>query len=156
MTYPNERILLLIPPIPIKAKYMVIGSIVIELMLGIDSSGNVAHFAHLGGMLFGWLVIRYWRKHDNNRNGGFTSWEEYKPGRMSFSDRIRKKAEGWFKYNKPSDTHNFSDRNDDYRYNANRKADRDDIDRILEKIKRSGYDSLSDEEKKKLFDAGKK
>ena len=59
MTFPNERILLLIPPIPIKAKYMVIVSAVIELLLGMSSQGdNVAHFAHLGGMLFGWFLIR--------------------------------------------------------------------------------------------------
>jgi membrane associated rhomboid family serine protease len=157
MTYPNERILLLIPPIPIKAKYMVIASIVIELMLGMDSTSNVAHFAHLGGMLFGWLVIRYWRNHDSNSDGGFTSWEEYKPQRSPLSDRIRQKIKSIFGGRKHTDdTQYFSDRDDDYRYNARRKASQDEIDRILEKIKRSGYDSLTDEEKKKLFDAGKR
>lgn len=157
MTYPNERILLLIPPIPIKAKYMVIGSIVIELMLGMNSSSNVAHFAHLGGMLFGWLLIRYWQKHDNDRNSGFTSWEEYNPQRSSPGDRIREKLKNIFTgKNRTNRTTSFSDRDEDYRYNARRKAGQDEIDRILEKIKRSGYDSLTNEEKKKLFDAGKK
>ena len=67
MTFPNERILLLIPPIPLKAKYMVIGSVVLELILGMNSASNVAHFAHLGGMLFGWLLIRHWRREPPER-----------------------------------------------------------------------------------------
>ena len=47
---------------PIKAKYFVIGYGVLELISGIYSSDNVAHFAHLGGMLFGFILIKYWRK----------------------------------------------------------------------------------------------
>jgi membrane associated rhomboid family serine protease len=63
MLYPNARLMLLFPPIPIKAKYMVIAYGVIELGAGIVNSpeDNVAHFAHLGGMLFGYLLIKYWR-----------------------------------------------------------------------------------------------
>ncbi|MDA3852644.1 MAG: rhomboid family intramembrane serine protease, partial [Bacteroidales bacterium] len=54
-------------PVPIKAKYMVIGYGAIELFQGIARSGSdVAHFAHLGGMLFGFILIRYWRKSTNN------------------------------------------------------------------------------------------
>ena len=56
MAYPNERIMLLIPPIPIKAKYFVVGYAAIEVVSAFTSSGNIAHFAHLGGMLFGWLA----------------------------------------------------------------------------------------------------
>ncbi len=59
--HPNERIMLLIPPIPMKAKYFVIIFGVIELLLGVFSSSNVAHFAHVGGMLFGWLLLRLWK-----------------------------------------------------------------------------------------------
>lgn len=64
MIFPNTRLLLLFPPIPIKAKYFVIGYGVIELYLGFSQPGsNVAHFAHIGGMLFGFLLIKYWDKH---------------------------------------------------------------------------------------------
>ena len=62
MLYPNERIVLLIPPIPIKAKYFVAGYAAIELYSAYASNDNIAHFAHLGGMLFGLLILMYWRK----------------------------------------------------------------------------------------------
>ncbi len=66
MLFPNTQLFLLFPPIPIKAKYFVIGYGLIELYMGIARPGsNVAHFAHLGGMLFGYLLIRYWNKHSN-------------------------------------------------------------------------------------------
>lgn len=62
MLFPNQRVMLLIPPIPMKARTLVIVYGVIELMLGFSGlQPGVAHFAHLGGMLFGWLLIRYWR-----------------------------------------------------------------------------------------------
>ncbi|HZH44406.1 MAG TPA: rhomboid family intramembrane serine protease [Lysobacter sp.] len=62
MLFPNQRVMLLIPPIPMKARTLVIVYGVIELLLGVTGrQPGVAHFAHLGGMLFGWLLIRYWR-----------------------------------------------------------------------------------------------
>lgn len=63
MLFPNTQLMLLFPPIPIKAKYMVIAYGAIELVLGLSMPGsNVAHFAHLGGMLFGFFMIKYWNK----------------------------------------------------------------------------------------------
>jgi len=63
MLFPNTELMLLFPPIPIKAKYFVIGYGALELILGVSNSGsNVAHFAHLGGMLFGYFMIKYWNK----------------------------------------------------------------------------------------------
>ena len=64
MLFPNTVLFLMIPPMPIKAKYFVIIYGVVELFLGVAnfSGDNVAHFAHLGGMLFGFFLIRYWRK----------------------------------------------------------------------------------------------
>lgn len=62
MMFPDARIMLLIPPIPIKAKYFVIGYGLLELYSGVTSTqSGVAHFAHLGGMVFGFLLIQYWR-----------------------------------------------------------------------------------------------
>ena len=62
MLFPNQRMMLLFPPIPMKARTFVILFGVAELVLGFTGwQPGVAHFAHLGGMLFGWLVIRYWR-----------------------------------------------------------------------------------------------
>lgn len=62
MLFPHERVMLLIPPIPMSARTLVIVFGVIELVLGVTGTASgVAHFAHLGGILFGWLLIRYWR-----------------------------------------------------------------------------------------------
>lgn len=62
LLFPNQRVMLLIPPIPMKARTLVILYAVAELLLGLNNwQPGVAHFAHLGGMLFGWLLIRYWR-----------------------------------------------------------------------------------------------
>lgn len=64
MMFPNATIYLLFPPIPLKAKWLVIGYGVFELYGGVAGSGDgIAHFAHLGGMLFGFLLIMLWR-HD--------------------------------------------------------------------------------------------
>jgi rhomboid family protein len=61
MAFPNRMIVLLFPPIPMKAKYFVILYGLFELYLGIAGNApGVAHFAHLGGMLFGFLLLRYW------------------------------------------------------------------------------------------------
>jgi len=66
MLFPNTQLMLLIPPMPIKAKYLVIGYGAIELFLAVTQPGsNIAHAAHLGGMLFGYFLIRYWRKTTN-------------------------------------------------------------------------------------------
>src|SRR5690606_20871924 len=64
MLFPNALLMMLFIPIPIKAKYFVIGYGLIELISGLQNNpgDNVAHFAHLGGMLFGFILIKYWRK----------------------------------------------------------------------------------------------
>ncbi len=62
MIFPNQIIMLIFPPIPMKAKWFVIGYGLISLISGLGNIGpNIAHFAHLGGMLFGFLMIMYWR-----------------------------------------------------------------------------------------------
>ncbi len=64
MLYPQARLTLIFPPIPMTAKWLVIIFAAIELFSGINGiQDSVAHFAHLGGMIFGWLLIRWWRKH---------------------------------------------------------------------------------------------
>ncbi|HZV23339.1 MAG TPA: rhomboid family intramembrane serine protease, partial [Luteimonas sp.] len=68
---PNQRVMLLIPPIPMKAKTLVILYGIVELFSGVTGfQPGVAHFAHLGGMLFGWLLIRYWRGQPPFGKGG--------------------------------------------------------------------------------------
>jgi membrane associated rhomboid family serine protease len=61
MLFPNRTIVPLFPPIPMKARTFVIVFGVLELVLGLTGRSGIAHFAHLGGMLGGFLMIRYWR-----------------------------------------------------------------------------------------------
>jgi membrane associated rhomboid family serine protease len=61
--FPNTQLMLLFPPIPVKAKYFVLAYGAIELYLAFAQPGsNIAHAAHLGGMLFGYILIKYWQK----------------------------------------------------------------------------------------------
>ena len=63
MSFPNDKMFVFPLPFPIKAKFFVIGYAVIELLLGISNTQDgIAHFAHLGGMVFGLVMILYWRK----------------------------------------------------------------------------------------------
>lgn len=66
--FPNTELMLLFPPIPIKAKYLIVGYIALELYLGFTNNphDNVAHFAHLGGALIGILLVLYWQKDKRN------------------------------------------------------------------------------------------
>ena len=64
MFFPRERLILIFPPIPIEARWFVIIFGAIELWFGITGTAEgIAHFAHLGGMLFGFILILYWKKH---------------------------------------------------------------------------------------------
>ena len=61
LTYPNRMVMLIFPPIPMKAKYFVLFYGIFELYLGLSGGApGVANFAHLGGMLFGFILLRYW------------------------------------------------------------------------------------------------
>jgi membrane associated rhomboid family serine protease len=67
MLFPNTQMFVFPIPFPIKAKFFVVGYAVIELFSGLGASGDgIAHFAHLGGMIFGFFLIMYWRKKKNN------------------------------------------------------------------------------------------
>ena len=70
MLFPNQRMFIIPIPFPIKAKWLILAYIVIELWAAFSNnpSDNVAHFAHLGGMLFGFLLIVYWRRNNRRNN----------------------------------------------------------------------------------------
>jgi membrane associated rhomboid family serine protease len=73
--FPNAELMLIFLPVPIKAKYFVPGLLVIDLYLGLNGnpllggSTGIAHFAHIGGAIIGFLMMWYWKKNqfDNNR-----------------------------------------------------------------------------------------
>lgn len=150
MTFPDERIFIFPLPIPIKAKWFVMFYVVIELGSALAASGDgVAHMAHLGGMLFGFFMIRYWNRHPDryyNRNNGTQFFDKLK---QNFEKhRQSKDNKSWGR----SDSRT-NERESDWEYNARKKANQEEIDRILDKIRKSGYDSLTKEEKQRLFDS---
>lgn len=71
MMFPNTELMLLFPPIPLKAKWFVMIYGAIELMLALQNSpgDNVAHYAHLGGMIFGFILLKIWKKKDGSLYG---------------------------------------------------------------------------------------
>lgn len=72
MLFPNVELFLLFVPVPIKAKYFIPGLIALDLFSGITGfsifGGSIAHFAHVGGALFGFIMIWYWKKNRFNQN----------------------------------------------------------------------------------------
>ena len=76
MTFPDNQLFIIPFPFPIKAKWLVVGYVVLELGLGIRGSAadNVAHFAHLGGMLTGFLILLYWKHKERKDNHINFTW----------------------------------------------------------------------------------
>lgn len=72
--FPNAELALMFIPVPIKAKYFVPGLVLVDLYLGVSGKsifgggGGIAHFAHVGGALFGFLIMWYWKKNQFNKN----------------------------------------------------------------------------------------
>lgn len=72
--FPNAELMMMFIPVPIKAKYFVPGILLVDLFLGVSGksifggSGGVAHFAHIGGAIVGFLMMWYWKKNQFNNN----------------------------------------------------------------------------------------
>lgn len=141
MMWPNNYIYLYFL-VPIRTKWFIIGMIVIELFEGIfRSTDGIAHFAHLGGMLIGFLIILYWKRH-----GGMTGDFSIKNWFNSLKNRK--------KYTRYEEVYDKVPRSDE-EYNYQKAQKERDIDAILDKVAKSGYDSLTKEEKEFLFKNGK-
>ena len=152
MTFPNERLFIIPFPFPIKAKWFVLGYVAIEFFSALGSSGDgVAHTAHLGGMLFGYLMIRYWNKHPNSSFDRSRGQEFFEGLKRNFEQRQRPGQKEPPRPNMHAER--GGSKEDDWQANVKKKQNQEEIDAILDKIRKSGYDSLTKEEKKKLFDA---
>lgn len=153
MIFPEDRIFIFPIPVPIKAKYFVIGYAAIELFSAIATTGDgVAHTAHLGGMVFGFFMIRYWRKQIEGGYGGSRTKDAFAKMRDTFSGKHRKPH---FTYTR-NEHFTESEHQQDWDFNAKKHATQEEIDRILDKIRKNGYDSLTKEEKQMLFDQSNK
>lgn len=127
----------------IRLKYLALIVICTDLLF-ITSNNAGGHIAHLGGALAG-----FWFAAGLSKGTDITSWIN------KFLDAITSLSS--IPPHKPKmKIHYGTERGKDYDYNARKKAQNDEIDRILDKLKKSGYESLTTEEKKSLFDASKR
>ncbi|NWG29007.1 MAG: rhomboid family intramembrane serine protease [Ignavibacteriaceae bacterium] len=154
LMFPDRYLLLIIPPIPVKAKYLVVFILlaynVFPLLSG-DKS-NIAYLAHLGGALAGFLFIMFDKNIDVplkrmwNLSSGYRSRGQFKNPLNDFADKFRRKK---------------VDIEDADYYDINQKKEGEEItqaeiDAILDKISESGYQNLTEREKRILFEASKK
>ena len=142
MNYADERIFIFPLPLSIKAKWLVIGYAAIEVYMAMTASGDdVAHLAHLGGMAVGYMLMRYWRSSATRMRRQRQQFNFFGGKRGTWTRGSGSQADG-----------RDAAQSADWDYNARRKEAQETTDRILDKIRRSGYDSLTAEEKKHLFD----
>ena len=127
----------------VRLKYFALFIVLFDILyVGSNNAGG--HIAHLGGALAGW-----WFARGINRGYDITHWANIS---MDTIGRLFSKQE-----RKPKmKVHSQNSRTADYEYNAHKKAQSNEVDRILDKLKQSGYSSLSDEEKRRLFEASKR
>jgi len=151
MLFPDRYIFLYFL-IPIKAKYLIGFLFVLEIFWIGDAGSNVAHLAHLGGAIAGFLFIMLDKSIDVplkrmlNISSGYRSGSQFQNPFTGLSDKFRKRSE------------NVEDAN---YYDINQKKEGEEItqkeiDEILDKISQSGYQNLSEREKRILFEASKK
>lgn len=149
MLFPNRYIFIYFL-IPLKAKYFVALYVLIEFF-SLPSGGDVAHLAHLGGALAGFIYLMIDRKRTTAFRGYNNFNSSINPG--SFFDTIKNAKNIFKKKGNSVEEANF------YEINRNSKEDEItqlEIDQILDKISKSGYQNLSEKEKKILFEASKK
>ena len=131
---------------PVKLKYFALFIVLFDVLyVGSNNAGG--HIAHLGGALAGW-----WFAKGVSQGRDITHWVNVCIDAISklFDKRERKPRRPKMK------VHTTNSRTADYEYNAHKKAQSDEVDKILDKLKKSGYSSLSDEEKRRLFEASKR
>ena len=148
-----DRYIFLYFLVPVKAKYLIGFLIVLEFMLVDSAQSNVAHLAHLGGALAGFLFILIDKSIDVplkrmlNISSGYRSGSNFQNPFSGLSDKFKRR------------TQNIEDAK---YYDINQRKDeetditQEEIDKILDKISESGYQNLTEREKKILFDASKK
>ena len=130
----------------VRLKYLALIVVLTDLLF-ITSANAGGHIAHLGGALAG-----LWFASSLSKGTDITAW--INKALDGIASLFSKKT--WKRKPKMKVHYSNSGRQQDYDYNARKKAQSDEVDRILEKLKKSGYESLTTEEKKSLFDASKK
>lgn len=128
----------------VRLKYVALFMVVTDLLLLPEGNAG-GHIAHLGGALAGWWFASG-LVHGHDATAWINRFIDWVFGGMAIK----------CKYNKPKMEVHYGDKAKDYDYNARKKQQSEEIDRILDKLRKSGYGSLTSDEKKSLFDASKK
>ena len=128
----------------VRLKYVALFVVLIDLLFVTSGNGG-GHIAHLGGDLAGW-----WFASSLAKGKDVTRWINSCLDVVSGTFHFKKTPK------KPKMKVDKGGKTADYKYNARKKQQSEEIDRILDKLKQSGYSSLTTEEKKRLFDASKK
>ena len=161
--FPNRLVIVFPLFFPIPARILIFGYIILDLVLGVTGSGgNVARFAHVGGALFGWFLLRY-----GDRFGILPAAERVlekvlprrlfygplpPPPRYQVTTTAPPPAEtpSWFRVYSPEE------KPEEPLEEEQRRQLENEVDRILDKLQREGYQSLTDEEKRILYEASKR
>jgi hypothetical protein len=148
-------------PFPIKLKYLVGFYTLVEMYLGITSIDGVAHFAHLGGILAGAIILFIWKMQErqHGQSGGYRNFSSTQGSHYdkdeSWWSKMKRDMGG--KRTPKMRVTNVRETNyADHQYNEQKRQDNEEIDRILDKIRKNGYQNLSENEKMTLFNASKK
>lgn len=128
----------------VRLKYLALIMIITDLLF-VTSNNAGGHIAHLGGALAGWWFAAGLRKGTD-----VTKWINQAIDWLLGGWKVKRAPK------KPKMKVHYGGRANDYEYNARKKEQDEEVDRILDKLKKSGYESLTTEEKKRLFDASKR
>ena len=128
----------------VRLKYLALIMIITDLLF-VTSNNAGGHIAHLGGALAGWWFAAGLRKGTD-----VTKWINQAIDWLLGGWKVKRAPK------KPKMKVHYGGRANDYEYNARKKEQDEEVDRILDKLKKSGYGSLTTEEKKRLFDASKR
>ncbi|WKZ68365.1 MAG: rhomboid family intramembrane serine protease [Melioribacteraceae bacterium] len=150
MLFPDRYVFLLFPPMPVKAKYLIAFYIVIEFM-SVGSDNYVAHLAHLGGAFFGFVFILLDRRKNFDIDGMYRKVKDIFTSPSKDSSTSFRKPKRGFRTGTIEDA-------EFYEINSKKEQEvsQEVIDEILDKISKSGYQNLTEKEKRILFEASKK
>jgi membrane associated rhomboid family serine protease len=152
LMFPDRYLFLIFPPIPVKAKYLIGFFIVIEILAVDSANSTVAHLAHLGGALAGFVFIMFDKRIDVplkrmlNRSYGSPGGNRFENPFSGLSEKFKKRKSEI----QNAEYYDLNSREGD------EQITQEEIDRILDKISQSGYQNLTEKEKKILFEASKK
>lgn len=163
LMFPNRLIIVFPFFFPVPARILIFGYIIFDLISGISQyGGNIAHFAHVGGALCGWFLLKFGERTKifpvvekilekivppSVFYGPFPTQREH-PHRTVSTPPPSSETAQWFRISEPQQTPKQDE--------SNRSDLEREVDRILEKIEQYGYQSLTDEEKRTLYEASRK